>query len=54
MTENTYRVRNAEPNEYDQVGQLMVQVYSQIEGFPNAVEQPKYYEMLAKIGDWRK
>ena len=28
----------------------MVGVYSRLEGFPNALEQPAYYEMLANIG----
>ncbi len=28
----------------------MVQVYSQLEGFPNESEQPDYYNMLANIG----
>jgi GNAT superfamily N-acetyltransferase len=29
----------------------MVQVYSQLEGFPKETEQPGYYKMLANIGD---
>ena len=28
----------------------MVQVYSQLEGFPNKSQQPDYYKMLANIG----
>ena len=30
----------------------MVEVYSQLEGFPTPVEQPRYYEMLANIGQF--
>jgi len=30
----------------------MVQVYSQLEGFPNESEQPQYYKMLANIGEF--
>lgn len=29
----------------------MVQVYSQLEGFPNEAEQPNYYRMLENIGE---
>ena len=29
----------------------MVEVYSQLEGFPNETEQPNYYRMLANIGE---
>lgn len=32
------------------LGQLMVRVYSALEGFPKPDEQPSYYEMLAGIG----
>lgn len=45
-----YKVRNALPGEFAEIGQLMVRVYSQLEGFPKASEQPAYYKMLAGIG----
>lgn len=32
----------------------MVNVYSQLEGFPKRDEQPAYYEMLAHIGEMTK
>lgn len=44
-------VRNARPDEFPEIGKLMTRVYSQLEGFPNEVEQPAYYQMLANIGD---
>jgi GNAT superfamily N-acetyltransferase len=44
-------VRNAHPNEFAQIGKLMVQVYSQLDGFPKPAEQPNYYKMLANIGN---
>ena len=50
MIPSEYAVRNAKPNEFDSIGKLMVDVYSQLEGFPNAREQPAYYEMLVTIG----
>ncbi|MEM7297302.1 MAG: GNAT family N-acetyltransferase [Bacteroidota bacterium] len=43
-------VRYAKPEEFEQVGQLMVQVYSNLANFPTPEEQPAYYEMLASIG----
>ena len=51
MDKPHYTVRNANPSEFAEVGQLMVAVYSQLEGFPTAAEQPNYYKMLANIGD---
>ncbi|GAA4311480.1 hypothetical protein GCM10023183_30200 [Nibribacter koreensis] len=30
----------------------MVQVYSQLDGFPKPEEQPAYYQLLANIGDF--
>jgi ribosomal protein S18 acetylase RimI-like enzyme len=45
-----YIIRNANPSEFYQVGRLMVNVYSQMEGFPKPTEQPDYYKMLADVG----
>ena len=46
------QITSASPSDYPSVGQLMVSVYSNLEGFPSPEEQPKYYEMLANIGDF--
>ena len=46
-----YTVRNAKSTEFEEVGNLMVQVYSQLEGFPKQSEQPDYYKMLAHVGE---
>lgn len=35
MKTNEYIVREAKQKEYNQMGKLMVDVYSQLEGFPN-------------------
>jgi GNAT superfamily N-acetyltransferase len=51
MNSNNYKVRNAKEKEFEKVGQLMVEVYSQLEGFPKQTEQPEYYKMLANIGE---
>lgn len=40
------------PAEFEEIGQLMIRVYSQLEGFPKESEQPNYYKMLANIGDF--
>ncbi|MCW3071249.1 MAG: family N-acetyltransferase [Bacteroidetes bacterium] len=51
MDKKQYTVRNAKPGEYKEIGKLMVEVYSQLEGFPKPSEQPAYYQVLANIGD---
>ncbi len=51
MSKKGYAVRNARPTEFAEIGQLMVRVYSQLEGFPNETEQPDYYRMLANVGE---
>jgi GNAT superfamily N-acetyltransferase len=45
-----YTIRNAKPEEFPAIGELMVQVYSQLEGFPKQSDQPNYYKMLANVG----
>lgn len=52
MNTTEYSVRNAKPSEFEELGKLMVAVYSQLEGFPTESEQPNYYKMLANIGDF--
>jgi GNAT superfamily N-acetyltransferase len=49
-----YQIRNALTIEFDSIGKLMVAVYSELQGFPNATEQPAYYHMLENIGDLTK
>jgi GNAT superfamily N-acetyltransferase len=46
-----FTVRNAKPGEFQLIGKLMVNVYSQLEGFPKQEEQPDYYHMLYNIGE---
>ena len=43
-------IRNAYQQEFVAIGQLMVEVYSHLDGFPNPQEQPAYYQLLANIG----
>lgn len=51
MPNNVFEIRKAKPEEFANIGQLMVDVYSQLEGFPKENEQPNYYEMLRQIGN---
>ena len=44
-------IRDARADEFDAVGQMMVAVYSGLEGFPRPESQPDYYQLLAQIGD---
>jgi GNAT superfamily N-acetyltransferase len=51
MRKQEYTVRNAVHGEFAEVGKLMVQVYSELVGFPKESEQPEYYKMLVNIGE---
>ena len=41
-----HQIREAIPLEYSELGKLMVDVYSQLEGFPKQDEIPEYYYHL--------
>ncbi|TMM53909.1 bifunctional helix-turn-helix transcriptional regulator/GNAT family N-acetyltransferase [Maribacter algarum] len=49
-----YSVRNAKPNEFKEIGDIMVDVYSSLKGFPDKDEQPEYYKMLSNVGELTK
>lgn len=51
---NTIIIRTAFPDEFHLAGELMVKVYSQLDGFPKPGEQPEYYRMLANVGELTK
>ena len=51
MTSPHFTIRNATPEEFSEIGKLMVEVYSQLDGFPKPTEQPNYYKMLANVGE---
>jgi ribosomal protein S18 acetylase RimI-like enzyme len=48
----TFTIRDIRRDEHAALGRLMVQVYSSLEGFPTPLEQPRYYELLANIGQF--
>ena len=52
--DSSFSIRNAFPSEFRQIGQLMVEVYSGLNGFPKQEEQPAYYHTLANIGVFTK
>jgi GNAT superfamily N-acetyltransferase len=51
MANAKYAVRNAHPEEFAIIGNLLVHVYSALDGFPKESEQPNYYRMLANVGE---
>lgn len=50
MSHDEYIIKEAAPDEFAKIGELMVDVYSRLEGFPSKKEQPDYYKMLSNIG----
>ncbi|UBM59490.1 GNAT family N-acetyltransferase [Marinilongibacter aquaticus] len=52
MSDKIYIVRKAKPEDFVAAGELMVQVYSQLEGFPKENEQPAYYNLLRNVGEF--
>lgn len=54
MNIQVYTVHDAPAERFQEIGKLMVDVYSKIEGFPDKKEFPDYYTMLANIGDITK
>jgi GNAT superfamily N-acetyltransferase len=54
MANQQHVVRNADASEFDEIGKLMVNVYSRLDGFPNESEQPEYYRVLLNVGAFTK
>jgi len=47
-----FEIRDLRPEESIDLGRLLVDVYTALEGFPTPQAQPDYYEMLANIGQF--
>lgn len=45
-----YEVRTAKKDEFEEVGSLLVRVYSELNGFPKIEEYPEYYDTLKNVG----
>lgn len=54
MTNDYYIIREATSNEFSNIGELMVTVYSQLQGFPGPNESPEYYNKLKNVGNLTK
>lgn len=52
MKNKNYQIREAAAKEFNEIGKLMVEVYSSLDGFPKPHQQPDYYKMLANIGSF--
>lgn len=46
-----YQIRLAKTSEHKTIGNLLVQVYSRLEGFPKPNEHPRYYDYLSHVGE---
>jgi ribosomal protein S18 acetylase RimI-like enzyme len=49
---DNFTVRNARSSEFEEIGKLMVAVYSSLDGFPKPHEQPNYYNLLSNVGEF--
>jgi GNAT superfamily N-acetyltransferase len=47
-------IRDLHQDEFEGLGRLMVEVYSSLADFPTPAEQPRYYDLLAHIGDFAR
>src|SRR5688572_17897702 len=50
MENHKFKIQEALPSEYVDIGKMMVTVYSSLEGFPKPPELPEYYDFLANVG----
>jgi GNAT superfamily N-acetyltransferase len=48
----SFTIRDIRRDEHATLGGLMVRVYSSLDGFPTPLEQPRYYQLLANIGQF--
>ena len=54
MNASSYTVCKTQPEEFAAIGQLMVEVYSQLDGFLSPQEPPEYYKLIATIEEQTK
>lgn len=45
------KIRIANSSELKYIGEMMIQSYSSLEGFPKEEEMPAYYDMIRNVGD---
>lgn len=46
----SFKIRDARPEEFEEIGKLVSTVYSQLPGFPKEDELPAYYDQLRNVG----
>lgn len=51
MAEANFIIRDASTDEFSVIGELLIDVYSHLDGFPKPSELPQYYQMLRNIGE---
>ena len=49
--ERTFAIRPAGPGDFQELGRLMVDTYAALDGFFKPHQAPRYFAMLANIGD---
>lgn len=49
MEKIAYKIGFAESSEYAEIGALMADVYSSLEGFPSRADQPTYYSLFDNL-----
>jgi GNAT superfamily N-acetyltransferase len=54
MSSQEYFIREAKPAEFQEIGNLMIDVFSSLKGFPDKIEMPEYYKRLQNIGNITK
>lgn len=50
FSKETYFIRDARKDEFEETGKLMALVYSGLNGFPQPEDFPEYYDLLLHIG----
>jgi len=50
MAKEKIIIKTADSEEFEAIGNLMVSVYSQLDGFPKQSDQPEYYKLLQNVG----
>jgi ribosomal protein S18 acetylase RimI-like enzyme len=48
---SSFSIRSAHPHEFSEIGKLIVEAYSQLDGFPKESDMPNYYKMMANVGE---
>ncbi len=50
LPQESFLIREAREEEFEETGKLLAEVYSRLKGFPQPADFPEYYELLRHIG----